>query len=307
MTTSAYPKILHIGDGPIRDIYADDVEITEKVDGSQFGFGLVNGELICRSKGRELDLDDVDKMFAPAVNHVKSVAHRLPDNRFFYGETLAKPHHSTMTYERVPRNHIALFGMQELNSADNVMYTYDHLDAWANLLEIDVVPLIYYGKSSPDHTLSLLETDSFLGKEKIEGVVVKRYEGWLYLNRLWMPVMAGKFVSERFKETHKERWNYDNTAKGGLEKLKDAFATEARWDKAIMHLRERGEFHGTVQDIGPVIKEVTRDLIEEEEESIKNALWSLYRDDFKRRATSGLPEWFKRRIANGDFDDGEAG
>jgi hypothetical protein len=304
--TSAYPKILHIGDGPIRDLYAGDVEITEKVDGSQFGFGLINGQLICRSKGRELDLDDVDKMFAPAVNHVKAVQDRMLNNVFYYGETLARPHHSTMTYARVPKNNIALFGMQTVGSDDNAMFDYASLQVEAEQLEIDIVPLLYYGRSSPDHTLSLLDTDSFLGNNKIEGVVVKRYEGWMYLGRLWFPVMAGKFVSEQFKESHKEKWNYDNTARGGVEQLKDAFATEARWRKAIQHLRDDGQFSGTVQDIGPVIKEIKRDLIEEEEESIKSALWALYRDDFTRRATSGLPEWFKREIAAGAFDEADA-
>lgn len=49
MGTSAFPKILHLGDKAIRDIFDEEVEITEKVDGSQFGFGIVEGELIIRS------------------------------------------------------------------------------------------------------------------------------------------------------------------------------------------------------------------------------------------------------------------
>lgn len=63
MKTSAFPKILHIGNKQISDLFDGVVEITEKVDGSQLGFGKVNGELFVRSKGKEQDLDNPDMMF----------------------------------------------------------------------------------------------------------------------------------------------------------------------------------------------------------------------------------------------------
>jgi hypothetical protein len=40
MKTSAFPKILHIGNKQISDLFDGVVEITEKVDGSQLGFGV---------------------------------------------------------------------------------------------------------------------------------------------------------------------------------------------------------------------------------------------------------------------------
>ena len=74
MKTSAFPKILHIGNKQISDLFDGVVEITEKVDGSQLGFGKVNGELFVRSKGKEQDLDNPDKMFEGAVEFVKTIA-----------------------------------------------------------------------------------------------------------------------------------------------------------------------------------------------------------------------------------------
>ena len=46
-----------MGDKQISDLFDGEVEITEKLDGSQFGFGRVDGELVIRSKGREIDLE----------------------------------------------------------------------------------------------------------------------------------------------------------------------------------------------------------------------------------------------------------
>ena len=69
--TAAFPKILHVGDKQISDLFDGEVEITEKLDGSQFGFGRVDGELVIRSKGREIDLEAFDKMFGEGVAYVK--------------------------------------------------------------------------------------------------------------------------------------------------------------------------------------------------------------------------------------------
>lgn len=43
MKTSAFPKILHIGNKQISDLFDGVVEVTEKIDGSQLGLGKING------------------------------------------------------------------------------------------------------------------------------------------------------------------------------------------------------------------------------------------------------------------------
>jgi hypothetical protein len=300
MNSIPYPKILHIGDKAIADLFDDVVEITEKIDGSQFDFGLLDGELVCRSKGKEQDLDDPDKMFAEAVEYVKTIQDRLPNNVFFFAEYLQKPRHSTLAYDNIPKNHLALFGTMK---NDKTMSNYEGLKEYANLLDIDVVPLLYEGKTNVEQSLKLLETPSYLGGQKIEGIVVKKYEDWLFLGRIFTPVKAGKYVSEKFKEVNKSDWAKLNTAKGGLETLKESLKTEARWNKAIMHLKERGEFSGTVRDIGNLVKEIHHDITEEEQENIKDTLWNLYKDDMMRAATRGFVDWYKTSIAKGDFQD----
>lgn len=300
MGSIPYPKILHIGDKPIADLYEGDVEITEKLDGSQFGFGVLDGVLVCRSKGKEQDIDNPDKMFIEGVEYVKSIKDKLPDGMFFYGEYFQKPRHSTLAYDRIPKNHIALFGV--LN-ADRTMCDYTQIAEWANKLDVEVVALIHQGKSDPEATIALLETISMLGGQKIEGVVVKRYEDWLFLGRILTPVKAGKYVSEAFKEVHQKDWSRLNTGKGKFEDLKNKYHAEARWNKAIQHLKEDGNFEGTVRDIGNLIKEIQHDLTVEEKENIKEELWQIYSPDVLKFATQGFVDWYKQRIAKGEFQD----
>lgn len=294
----AYPKILHIGDKQIADLFDGDVEITEKIDGSQFGFGVVDNTLYARSKGKEQDLDDPDKMFIEGVEYVKSIRDKIPDGFQFWGEYLQKPRHNVLAYDRVPKNNIALFGVSNAGE----MLSYDLIKYWAELLDIEVVPLLFSGKTTPENALKFVGSTSGLGGAEAEGIVVKKYEPWLYFN-VPLPVKAGKYVTEKFKEVHHRDWAKLNTTKGAFNGLAESVRTEARWNKAIQHLRDDGNFTGTVKDIGNVIKEVQQDLAQEEKENLKDQLWNIYSRDILKSATSGLVEWYKTKIATGEYQD----
>lgn len=299
--SSAYPKILHIGDKPIADLFHGDVEITEKVDGSQFGFGVLNGELVCRSKGKEQDLDNPDKMFIEGVEYVKSIQACLPEGMFFWGEYLQKPRHSTLAYNSIPKNHIALFGIM---NPDKTLLPYEGIQFWAKQLDVDAVPLIFSGKSSPEEVIEIVkDKQSYLGGQHIEGVVVKRYEDWMFLGRILIPVKAGKYVTEKFKEVHQKDWSKLNTSKGAMDAVRDKYRSEARWHKAIMRLKESDQFTGTVKDISLLIKEIQKDLGEEEKENIKRDLWKIHGQDVIKYATYGFVDWFKEQIVLGEFQD----
>ena len=230
MRTTAFPKILHLGRKQVKDIFDGEVEITEKVDGSQLGFGKINGELFVRSKGKEQDLDNPDKMFEGAVEFVKTIADKLPDNITLYGEWLSKPKHNILAYDRTPKNGIALFGVYNPETQEHAGM--DTISEWAERLGVDTVPLL-----------------------------------------------------EKFKEVHAKGWKKEHTGKGRLEVAISQYRSEARWNKAIQHLRESGELTDTPVDIGRLIKE---------------ELWDIYKDDFLRNAVFGLPEWYKKKLALGD-------
>lgn len=300
--TAAFPKILHIGDKQILDLFEGEVEITEKVDGSQFGFGkTLEGELIMRSKGREITIDVVDKLFIPAVTYVHQIADKIPNGWFFYGETLHAPRHSTLAYDRTPKNNIALFAVYD--SEQRLFHNYDTILEWAAKFDVDAVPLLFRGETSAANVLEMVkDTPSYLGGANIEGVVVKAYKPWMFLGQIPLSVMSGKYVTEEFKEVHVKDWSKLNTGKGKFEVLKESYRTEARWRKAIMHLRERGELTGTPKDIGALIKEVRVDIETEEKENIKDILWGIYKEDILKYSIFGLPQFYKEELVKGEIN-----
>jgi len=297
----AYPKISHLGTKFVASLFDEPVEITEKIDGSQFAFGKVDGEVYMRSKGAEIFPDKPPKMFQRAVDVVMALD--LPEDIVFYGEYLEKPKHNILAYERTPHNHIALFGISNAER-DAMDDSYQNMASWAKRLDIDVVPLIHAGPFRAEAVLGLLDRMSGLGGQKIEGVVVKNYKDCFIADRVY-PVMAAKYVSEQFKEVHQKSWRGEHTHKGKWEAYKDAFRTEARWQKAVQHLRDDGVLLGEAKDIGALIKEVQRDITEEEKENIKSFLWREFGSELVRRSVAGLPEWYKERLALGQVEAAE--
>lgn len=115
--------------------------------------------------------------------------------------------------------------------------------------------------------------------------------------------MSGKYVTEAFKEVHIKNWKKENTGKGKLEVAISQYKSEARWNKAVQHLRDDGNLTGTPKDIGGLIKEVREDIIAEEKEHIKDQLWDIYKNDFLQSASNGLPQWYKEKLVLGDSND----
>ena len=303
--SSAFPKILHIGDKQISSLFDGEVEITEKVDGSQIGFGKVNGKLFVRSKGKEQDLDNPDIMFELGVEYIKRIADLIPDNMTFYGEYLNKPKHNILAYDNIPKNHIALFGAY--NSVTREHFSMAYVEAFAKKFNLDTVPVLYRGsEATPEMVLELVKDRvSYLGGQHIEGVVVKAYKPWLFLGQIPQTVMSGKYVTEAFKEVHNKNWKAENTGKGKLEVAISQYRSEARWNKAVQHLRDDGRLTESPKDIGELIKEVRKDISLEEKENIKDQLWSIFKNDFLGMATSGLPQRWKDKLVLGDLDGEE--
>lgn len=267
---TAFPKIFSIGTDYIRDIFKEPVEITEKIDGSQFAFGKINGELVMRSKGKVLLREAPEKMFINAVSYVEAIEHRLPDNIAFYCEYLKTPKHNTLAYKRIPNNHLMLFGVK---SIPGEVFSIEKMHFWADELNIERIPLLgFHEIHNPMQLAEIIESESALGGAMMEGVVVKNYRRQFLLGGWPMPLMAGKFVSEAFKEVHRKSWGKEHTGKGKLETFFESFCTEARWEKSVQHLRDNGDLLNDPKDIGQLIKAIHLDIEEEEKEAIKNFL-----------------------------------
>ncbi len=299
---SSYQKIVRIGSKFIKDIWDGEVEITEKVDASQFNFGKFGGKLTIRSHHKELfEGGDNGGMFKAGIEFARSILDRLPEGTMFHAEYFNKPKHNVIAYDRIPRHGIMFFGASDGNG---FMYKgYRSIIEGMGLaigIDLECVPILFNEVllANPITFIDiLLEKESVLGGSKIEGVVVKRYDVAPYeLNGQLTNMIIGKHVSEKFKEKHDKNWKMENTGKGKFEALKENYRSEARWVKSIQKQKEIGMLQDDVVDIGPLIRAIQCDVKEEEKENIKDELWKIFSGEILRKSIAGFPIFYKEYL-----------
>lgn len=296
---SSYPSIYALGHRAIKEIFSGPVVIEEKVDGSQFSMCRTDGVLSCRSKGKDIIIDAPEKMFGTAIETAKSLD--LHDGWTYRCEYLSKPKHNTLVYARIPKQHLIVFDV--MTGPETYLTPQEKLDE-ATRIGLEAVPCFANGQlieagnaMSAGVAEVFLHTDSILGGCKIEGFVVKNYA-------LFTPdkkIAIAKYVSEAFQEKHRDEWKTANPGAGDfVENLIAKLKTDARWNKAVQHLRDDGNLKGEPQDIGALIREVQKDLIKEELDFIKETLYSHFIGQITRGVIRGLPEWYKEKLAGFD-------
>lgn len=287
-----YPSIYNLGHKLVENLFLNEVLIEEKVDGSQFSFGVYNGELKLKSKGAILYPPVTNNLFKAAVEYVESVKDKLVDGYTYRGEVLHRPKHNSLTYGRVPKHNIVIF---DIDAGDQKYLTYEEKWAEANALDLETVPIFYEGLvENVEQLKEFFEKESFLGGVKVEGFVIKNYEQFGPDKK----VLMGKWVSEAFKEVHSSEWKKANPGHNDIIlNLIAIYKTPARWDKAIQHLREQGVLQNAPQDIGALMKEVSVDVYKEEAEKIKEELFKMAWPRISRGITGGLPEYYKTKLA----------
>lgn len=301
-TIPSYGKIFAVGSSGTENALVGDVVIQEKVDGSMFGFGLnEDGNITMRSKGKTFAIPDVDeaiplvveKMFLKAGESVfrfREELRKCLHDSYFYAEFLQSPKHNTLKYDHPPKNNLVLFdGM-----VNGRWVTREQLEYFASCFGIDVIPELYRGPATVDTIKTLLTTPSYLGEVILEGVVIKNYEQTILVGGHIFPLFT-KYVREEFKELHTVDWKI-RQPKDTLKDYVDGFANEARWQKAIIHSKEKGTLTNTLKDIGPLMDTVSKDIVEEEEQNIKNVLYKMFIKDILRAGSRGFPEWYKGKL-----------
>lgn len=293
----SYPSIYNLGHRAVETLFHGPVLIEEKVDGSQFSFGDFDGELKCRSKGAQINVDCPDSMFSRGVDSVRSRQTLLRDGWTYRGEYLQKPKHNTLAYDRIPEGHVIIF---DINPGEEVYLSYDEKKAEADRIGFECVPILHHGEvQSADELLSFLDRLSVLGGQKIEGFVIKNYLQFGPDKK----ALFGKYVSEAFKEIHAGEWKKSNPGHGDIVRgIIDGLKTPARWNKAIQHLWEAGQITDTLRDIGPLLKEIQSDTIKECEDEIKEALYQWAKPQIMRGVIAGAPEFYKEHLARKQFE-----
>lgn len=269
-----------------------DVQIEEKVDGSQFSFCLLDGEIRFRSRGVQIHKEDPG-MFRNGVEAISEIAELLNTGWTYRGEYLSKPKHNTLPYDRVPNRHVIIF---DIEPTPGNFIDLELRSAEAARLGLECVPVYHTGQMPDlDFLKELLGRKSVLGGP-IEGVVVKPRKYHLFGQD--KKVLMGKYVSNSFKEKHVKEWGERNPSAGDIvQKIIDELRTPQRWNKAAQHLREAGELEGSPRDIGKLLKEISSDVHKDEAEEIKERLFKHFWKHISRGITKGAPEWYKEKLA----------
>lgn len=298
---SSYPSIYAIGHKAVTDLFDGPVVVEEKIDGSQFSFGITaDGDILVRSKGKDMAPDAPESMFARAVESVKELAPHLTPGWYYRGEYLQKPKHNSLAYARVPERHIILF---DVTTGLESWLSPAEKRAEAERIGLECVPVLHEGiiASAPE-LVALMREESVLGGVTPEGLVVKNYAKFGPDKKTLM----GKYVTEAFKEVHAKEWKVSNPGRQDvLDALIGRYRTEARFAKAVQHLREAGALEGSPRDIGALLKEVQRDIEKECADEIRDALYRWAWPQINRAVTGGLPQWYKERLLSEQFAGAE--
>jgi hypothetical protein len=145
--------------------------------------------------------------------------------------------------------------------------------------------------------------DGFLGKEsvlggRIEGVVLKNYEQF----SAYGSPLFGKYVAPEFKETKPCKVNDPSELE-----IANAVYTEMRVEKGIETLKEKGIYTGSVEDIGPLIGYVSKDVHVECEEHIKNILFKKHWRYIQKLGANSIARRYKEIIARGVSNEDSKG
>lgn len=295
-----YPKVWAFGHPNTKALIGRECWVEEKVDGSQISFGVLDEELVIRSRNADVSPYAPHDLFAPAVQTIVK-AHEagllLPDH-VYRGEAFKSAKHNTLEYGRVPFGNIVLF---DVTLPDGWTYVdRDFVRQEADNIGCEAVPVL--GTVSilrPGDVDALLTTPSFLGKVKVEGVVLKPVET-VYGDDS-KPVYA-KVVSEAFKELHRHNPEFTQAKKGDvLQHIASTVSTLPRWRKTVQRLRDDGKLEGDPRDLRYLIQELQNDIVAECEEEIGKILFKHYRKKILGACVKGFAEWYKQTLVDEVF------
>ena len=300
----SYGKIYNLGHRAVRDLLKFPVQVQEKIDGSQFSFGVRGGVLNMRSKRAVVHVGNDPGQFRLASKTVQALfaAGKLEEGWTYRGEAVTKPKHNHIVYGRIPVGGIILF---DIDRGEEDLLNYIELTLVAQKLGLEVVPMFEAGRIElVEYLATLCDRKSILGGESnIEGIVIKPTVP--LFDTLTGKTLRAKVVMPEFRETQKNSWRSVNPNKTEfIEALVKKLTTEARWRKAIQALRDEGVLDNSPKDIGPLLKEISQDTLEEEGDAIADALLKhFWKKNISRGITRGFPEFYKQYLIELQFGE----
>lgn len=233
-----YPKIKYLGDEENTGILTDGdyIVVQEKIDGGNFRFKIIDGELIFGTRNTILGPDSDRFIFAKCIEYIKgkileshnffvSKGKDVYNRYIFFGECCVK-HTIGYDWSRIP----PFLGFDIYDTEKHCFLYADEAIRIFTTLNIPVVPEIYTVIWKTDlYALDIPQSKYYNGKA--EGIVIKNYSKQLF----------AKIVSPEFKEENKKAFGASKKhADNDDEKIVLAYCTNARIQKWICKLRDGG-------------------------------------------------------------------
>jgi hypothetical protein len=296
-----YGRVYALGKSEVLGIFSGPILVQEKIDGSQFSFLRDDDGLHFRSRNQEVKAGESGQ-FSAACAALLEREDRIPKGIVFRGENMPKPKSNVLAYQRVPRGHVVLY--DGLHYGAGAPLAWCEVEGYAELMNLEVVPTIHHDCSEavvePEDLGRWIAEPSMLGGMR-EGIVVKNY----LMVDPWCPGqwLKAKYVAPQFKEFATGKAFKAPVAGADMATvLGQKYRSEARWHKAIAHMRDDGLLHGDARDIGPLMGYVVDDVLAEDGEDIKEALFKAAWKQIARSLTVGLPEWYKTELTKKQFE-----
>lgn len=257
----------------------------EKYDGSQFAFTLGDEGLVhCRSKSRDLDPNAAGPFQVGVDSTLRAhYAFGLAPGAVYFGEFFKGKRQNQISYGRVPKGHIVLF---DVRRSDGTWLSPEELEALAGALGFEPC------RWTTSKDVAEAWRESSLGGP-VEGYVIKNHAN---------PVQGryGRLMVKRVQDAFREQRGEKVKSPKGVGKhdeffyaLARKYSNQPRWAKAVQHLRDNGDLDRSMRDVGPLMKEIARDILADHEEDIKQTLFDYAWKVMAKGLFNGFADWYK--------------
>jgi len=291
-----YPKIKVLGDRSNEGIFnvPGKVVIEEKIDGANFAFYVLGGEIYFCSHNnnltdsiqiRETGIPKKWKGLVVVYNAFVKNPLRFNESYYYYGESMQK--HSLL-YDNIP----GFIGFDIFNMVSNTFLPYREARVTFHSLGLEFVN-VYCEMYTTNLNLTNLEeihNKSFYRDGKGEGIVIKRIEnGYTGL--------CAKIVDSEFIERQKSPKIQKNSTQE--QNIINEFCTSGRVIKIIHKLEDSGEVI-EMSTMRQLIRLVSNDILEEEIVYISKNYKSIDFKAFNKFLSKKIVKILKNYIINGE-------
>lgn len=182
------------------DIFNNDIVIFEDVQGSKIWINWDGKEFTIKPKrinNEPINLIDLamQNYYNPAINYFNGTSNRIrglmPKKWWFCFEYFPDEQPANIEYQRSPKNGLVLTAINKNGKYD---YSFDELDEYARLFDVDCLPIVFQGKLS-DNMKEGIQYFLATSEEDIEYVFGEQNFGFFFYKML-NPISENSFLME---------------------------------------------------------------------------------------------------------------